>query len=184
MISTNDFRPGVTIEYRNAVWQVQESMHIKPGKGAAFVRTRLKNLQTDEVLAVNFRAGERLTPATIEKLEVVYFYRDGDSYIMMNEEEYVEVEGQHLGSDRELLKEGLAGINILRHKARILRVDLPRTVELQVIDTAPDDRGDTACGGSKRATLETGAIVIVPPHIRIGETIRIDSHKRAYLGRI
>lgn len=185
MISTNDFRPGVSIEFRNGVWQVLEAMHVKPGKGSAFVQTRLRNLSTGEVLRVNFRAGERLPQAPVERIQAAYLYREGAIYYLMDEAEgeFIELTAAHLGDNIELLIEGLTGISVLKHKDRILSVDLPIVVELRVVSTPPDERGDTNSGGGKSAILETGAIVTVPFHIKVGDSVRVDTRTRQYLSR-
>src|ERR1700728_2557208 len=109
MISSNDLRPGVTIEYQNGVWQVIEAMHVKPGKGSAFVQTKLRNVETGDVLSLNFRAGERLSTANIEKIKLVFIYRDSDQYVLMDTGgvESVELEARHFGRNLDLLKEGL-----------------------------------------------------------------------------
>lgn len=186
MISSNDLRPGVTIEYRDSVWQVVEAMHVKPGKGSAFVQTKLRNIETDDVLSVNFRAGERLSSANVEKIKLTFIYRDSDRYILMNVDgtETIELDTKQLGRNVDLLIEGLEDITLTRHRERIIRVDLPNTVELEVRETAPDERGNTNSGSGKPATLETGAIIIVPFHVRIGDKIRVDTRTREYLTRV
>src|SRR5271168_5258426 len=164
MISSNDFRPGVTIVYNNGVWQVIEAMHVKPGKGSAFVRTKLKNVATGNVLEATFRAGEKLPSAIIEKSEMQYLYKAGENYTMMDTVSYEQMElspGQ-IGPAAEFLKEGLENISVLKYEGRVIGVELPNTVELIVTEAAPDERGDTSSGGGKPATLETGAVVTVP----------------------
>jgi len=186
MISSNEFRPGTTIEFRNGVWQVIEAMHVKPGKGAAFVQTKLKNLETGEVLKVNFRAGERLPQAIVDRLDIAYLYRDGAQYAMIDTStgEFLELDARSLAQDADLLAEGLTGITAFRHRERILRIQLPIVVELEVRETPPDERGDTSSGAGKQATLETGAVVVVPFHIRPGDKIRLDTRERKYLARV
>ena len=153
MISSNDFRTGVTIEYNNGIWQVVEFMHVKPGKGAAFVRTRLKNVETGNVLEQTFRAGEKLPTANIEKSEFQYLYRSGENYTMMDQVsfEQMEMSANQIGSTVEFMKEGLEGITVLRYNDRVIGVELPNTVELEVTEAAPDERGDTSSGGGKPA---------------------------------
>lgn len=186
MISSNDFRPGVTIEYRDGVWQVIEAMHVKPGKGSAFVKTKLKNLETGETLQVTFRAGERVQEANIEKVEMIYIYKNGGQYILMDlaSNESLEVEPRLFGQNVDLLKEGLEGITALRHRGRIIHVELPNTVDLAIRVTPPNDRGDTTAGGSKQAILETGATVTVPFHVKTYDIIRVDTRSREYLTRV
>ena len=186
MISSNDLRPGVTIEYRDGVWQVIEAMHVKPGKGSAFVQTKLRNVETGEVLSVNFRAGERLSAATIEKIKLVFIYRDLDQYVLMDScgEESFELAAKHFGRNLDLLKEGLEGISATRHRGRVIRVELPNTVDLEVRETPPDERGNTSSGSGKQATLETGAMITVPFHVKAGDKIRVDTRTREYLTRV
>lgn len=186
MISSNDFRTGVTIEYNNGIWQVVEFMHVKPGKGAAFVRTRLKNVETGNVLEQTFRAGEKLPTANIEKSEFQYLYRSGENYTMMDQVsfEQMEMSASQIGSTVEFMKEGLEGITVLRYNDRVIGVELPNTVELEVTEAAPDERGDTSSGGGKPATLETGATITVPFHIKVGDKIKVDTRSRKYLTRV
>lgn len=186
MISSNDFRPGVTIEFNNKVWQVLEAMHIKPGKGSAFVQTKLRNIETDEVLRLNFRAGQRVSSAQIEKLEMTFLYRAGSEFFMIDSsgEESLEIDSKSFGLNVDLLKEGLDGISVWRHRGNIIRVELPITVDLQVQTTPPDERGDTTSGSSKKATLETGAVILVPFHVKAGDSIRVDTRNREYVARV
>jgi elongation factor P len=186
MISSNDFRTGVTIQYNNGLWQIVEFQHVKPGKGSAFVRTKMKNVETGNTLEVTFRAGEKLPTASIEKSEMQYLYKSGDHYTMMDAVTYEQIElaEAQIGSAVEFLKEGLEGILILRYDGRVIGVDLPNTVELEVKETAPDERGDTSSGGGKPATLETGAIITVPFHLKVGDKIKVDTRNRKYITRV
>lgn len=186
MISSNDFRPGVTIEYNNGIWQVVEAMHVKPGKGSAFVRTKLKNVESGNVLETTFRAGEKLPSAVIEKMETQYLYKSGDNFTLMCTSTYeqFEVEAEKMGSASEFLKEGLENIQVMKYQGRIIGIELPNTVELEVTETAPDERGDTSSGGGKPATLETGAVITVPFHIKVGNKIRVDTRNRKYITRV
>lgn len=186
MISSNDFRPGVTIVYNNGVWAVAEAMHVKPGKGSAFVRTKLKNVETGSVLEVTFRAGEKVPQAVVEKSEMQYLYKTGDDYTFMDSANYEQIEltANQIGEGVEFLKEGLEGIQVMRYEGRVIGVDLPNTVELIVTETVPDERGDTSSGGGKPATLETGAQITVPFHLKQGEKIRVDTRTRKYITRV
>ena len=186
MISSNEFRPGLTIEYRGRVWQIVESMHVKPGKGSAFVQTKLKSVESGDVLKVNFRAGEKVTRANVERYEMQFVYRDRDTCVLMNHDgtESLEVPQQRFGADIDLLQENLEGIEVLKYGDAILRVQLPNVVELKVAETAPDERGDTNSGGGKQAVLNTGATITVPFHIGVGDKIRVDTRSRQYLGRV
>lgn len=186
MISSNDFRPGVTIQYNNGIWQVVEFMHVKPGKGAAFVRTKLRNVETGNVLEQTFRAGEKLPTAVIEKSEMQYVFKSGEAYTLMDVGNYeqIEVSAEQIGDGVEFLKEGLEGLSVMKFEGRIISIELPNTVELQITETAPDERGDTSSGGGKPATLETGAIITVPFHAKVGDKIKVDTRSRKYLTRV
>lgn len=186
MISSNDFRPGVTIQYNNGLWQVVEALHVKPGKGSAFVRTKLRNVETGSVLENTFRAGEKVPTAVIEKTDMQFLYKSGDTYTMMDSTnfEQIEMSADQIGSGVEFLKDGLEGIQVMKFEGRVIGVELPNTVELEVTETAPDERGDTSSGGGKPATLETGAVITVPFHMKVGEKIKVDTRTRKYVGRV
>jgi len=186
MISSNDFRPGVTILHNNGIWQIVEAMHVKPGKGSAFVRTKMKNVESGNVLEQTFRAGEKVPSANIEKCEMQYLYKSGEAYTLMDNGsfEQIEVSAEQIGDPVEFLKEGLEGLTVLKHDGRIIGIELPNTVELEVTECAPDERGDTSSGGGKPATLETGAIITVPFHLKVGDKIKVDTRNRKYLTRV
>ena len=186
MISSNDFRPGITIEYNNGVWQIVEAMHVKPGKGSAFVRTKMKNVETGNSLEITFRAGEKVPQAIVEKLDLQYLYKSGENYAMMDAASYEQMEltKEQIGSAAEFLKEGLENIVILKFQGRIIGCELPNAVELIVSEAAPDERGDTSSGGGKPAILETGATITVPFHIKVGDKIRVDTRTRKYVTRV
>ncbi len=186
MISTNDFRPGVTIQYNNGLWQVVESLHVKPGKGSAFVRTRLKNLETGNVIETTFRAAEKVPQAVVEKMEMQYLYRSGEKFTLMDVSNYeqIEVDPDQVGEAVEFLKEGQEGISVMKYEGRVIGVELPNTVELEIQETVPDERGDTSSGGGKPATLETGANITVPFHIKVGDRVRVDTRTRKYITRV
>lgn len=186
MISSNDLRPGVTIQHNNGIWSVVDAMHVKPGKGSAFVRTKLKNVETGSVLEVTFRAGEKMPSAMIEKEDMQYLFKSGDNFTMMNTVtfEQLELEEKAIGDVCEFLKEGLEGITVMRFDGRVIGVELPNAVELEITDCAPDERGDTSSGGGKPATLETGAVITVPFHIKIGDKVRVDTRTRKYVTRV
>jgi elongation factor P len=186
MISSNDFRPGVTIQYNNGLWQVVEALHVKPGKVSAFVRTKLKNVETGSVLENTFRAGEKVPTANIEKTEMQYLYKSGDNYTMMDTASYdqIELTADQIGDAVEFLKEGLEGITVMRFDGRVIGCELPNSVELEVTECAPDERGDTSSGGGKPATLETGAVITVPFHLKVGDRIKVDTRSRKYVTRV
>lgn len=184
MISSNDFRPGVSIVLDGSVWRVVEFLHVKPGKGSAFVRTKLKNVQSGSVVERTFRAGETVPQATLEKSTMQHTYKDGDEYVFMDMETYEEgrLSAAQIGDRVKYLKEGMEA-NVVRWGDQVLEVELPNSVVLEVVQTDPGVKGDTATGGSKPATLETGAVVMVPLFISQGERIRIDTRNDTYLGR-
>jgi len=176
----------VKIEWNNGIWQIVEAMHVKPGKGSAFVRTRLKNIETGNVLETTFRAGEKVPSAIVEKSTMQYLYKAADKYTMMDTVNFEQLElgASHIGPSAEFLKEGLENITVLKYQNRVIGVELPNTVELVVSETAPDERGDTSSGGGKPATLETGAVISVPFHVKVGDKIRVDTRSRKYLTRV
>ncbi len=184
MISSNDFRPGVSIELDGAVWRVVDFLHVKPGKGSAFVRTTLKNVQTGKVLERTFRAGETVPQATLEKSTMQHTYKDGDDYVFMDMETYEEgrLNAAQIGDRVKYLKDGME-VEVLRWNDQVIGVELPNSVVLQVTQTDPGLKGDTATGGSKPAIVETGAQVMVPLFITTGEKIKIDTRNDTYLGR-
>ncbi len=184
MISSNDFRPGVTIVLDGAVWRVVEFLHVKPGKGSAFVRTKLKNVQTGSVVERTFRAGETVPQANLEKSTMQHTYKDGDDFVFMDMETYEEgrLNANQIGDRVKYLKEGME-VNVVRWDDQVLEVELPNAVVLEIVQTDPGVRGDTATGGTKPAVVETGATVMVPLFISTGERIRIDTRNDSYLGR-
>ena len=184
MISSNDFRPGTTIELDGSVWRVVEFLHVKPGKGSAFVRTKLKNVQSGNSVERTFRAGETVPQAVIEKKEMQHTYRDGDDLVFMDMESYEEgrLTAAEIGDRVKYLKEGMT-VNVITWNDQVLEVELPNSIVLEVTQTDPGVKGDTATGGTKPAIVETGAQVMVPLFISIGERIKIDTRTDAYLGR-
>ncbi|MEB3289620.1 MAG: elongation factor P [Leptolyngbya sp.] len=184
MISSNDFRPGTTIELDGSVWRVVEFLHVKPGKGSAFVRTKLKNVQSGNTVERTFRAGETVPQAVIEKKEMQHTYRDGDDLVFMDMESYEEgrLTAAEIGDRVKYLKEGMT-VNVITWNDQVLEVELPNSIVLEVTQTDPGVKGDTATGGTKPAIVETGAQVMVPLFISIGERIKIDTRTDAYLGR-
>jgi elongation factor P len=184
MISSNDFRSGVTIELDGSVWRVVEFLHVKPGKGSAFVRTKLKNVQTGNVVERTFRAGETVPQATIEKRTMQHTYKEGEQFVFMDMETFEEatLRPEQLGDRTRFLKEGME-VNILFWDEQVLEVELPTSVILEITQTDPGVKGDTATGGTKPAIVETGAQVMVPLFISIGERIKIDTRDGSYLGR-
>lgn len=176
MISVNDFRTNVTIELDGDIFQVIEFQHVKPGKGAAFVRSKLRNLRNGAIAEKTFRAGEKVAKAHIENSRMQYLYASGDMYVFMNNETYDQIELSEAQIQYELkfLKENM-DVSIMSYQGETLGVELPNTVELEVTDTEPGIKGDTASGGSKPATMETGLVVNVPFFVNIGDKLIINT---------
>ncbi|MBC7082199.1 MAG: elongation factor P [Firmicutes bacterium] len=185
MISTNDFHTGLTIELDGEVYTVVDFQHVKPGKGSAFVRSRLKNVKTGYVIEKTFRAGEKLPRAHIDYREMQYLYSSGDENYFMDTSTYEQLvlSNETLGDAKKYLKENMV-IGVQMYEGSPIGVELPNFVELAVVDTDPGLRGDTATGGSKPATLETGAVVQVPLFVNIGDVIRVDTRTGQYLERV
>lgn len=184
MISVNDLKTGLTLELDNGLWSVVEFLHVKPGKGAAFVRTKLKNVETGNVLEKTFRAGEKVGKATLDRREMQYLYKEGADFVMMDMETYEQLPLTEIqvGDGIKYLKENMV-VQVLLHNNRVIGVDLPAHVELEVVDTPPAEKGNTAQGGTKPAKLETGAVVNVPFFVANGDRIRIDTRTNEYLDR-
>lgn len=185
MISSNDFRNGVTIMIDGQLWTVVEFLHVKPGKGAAFVRTKLKNVKTGQTLERTFRAGEKVERATVDNREMQMLYNDADGYHFMDLESYENITLQRdlIGDPADFLKDGMK-IQVQFHDTAPIGADLPAHVELEVKETEPGFKGDTATGATKPAILETGATVNVPLFVNPGDVIRIDTRDRRYIGRV
>lgn len=184
MISVNDVRNGTTIEMDGNVFQVIEFQHVKPGKGAAFVRTKLKNVRTGSVVETTFRAGEKVGKANIERRDYQFLYAGQGSWAFMNNETYeqIELNETQIGDAKHYLLENMV-VQIVDWKGTLIGVELPNTVELKVVETDPGFKGDTATGTTKPATLETGYVVSVPLFINPGDVLKIDTRSGAYLGR-
>ncbi len=185
MISVNDFKTGATIELEGQVWQIVDFQHVKPGKGAAFVRAKMKNVRTGGVIERTFRAGEKVPKAHLDKREMQYLYSDSDGYVFMDNESFdqLSVSPEQLGDGSKWLKENM-NIQIVLYNESIIGLDLPNFVELRVADTEPGIKGDTATGANKKATLETGAVVNVPLFVETGDVLRIDTRSGEYMDRV
>lgn len=185
MISSNDLRPGTTIEMEGVAYTVVDFQHVKPGKGAAFVRTKLKNIRTGNVNEVTFRAGEKIARAIMEKKEYQYMYVTGEEFNFMDNETYdqITLTRDKLGDSAKWLKEGM-NVEILYFQGAIMGVSIPNFVELEITETPPGVKGDTASGGGKPATLEGGAVVQVPFFVNTGDKIRVDTRTGEYLDRV
>ena len=184
MISAGDFRNGVTIELEGNIYQIIEFQHVKPGKGAAFVRTKLKNIKSGGVVEKTFRPTEKFENAHIDRKEMQYLYNDGDLYYFMDNETYEQqaIDSAHLGDGFRFVKENTP-VKVLSYKGVVFGVEPPNFVELQVTKTDPGFKGNTATNATKPATLETGAEIKVPLFIDEGEMIRVDTRTGEYMER-
>jgi len=183
-VSTNDLKNGMTLDLPDGLFTVVEFQHVKPGKGVAFVRTKLKNVRTGAQLERTYRADEKLEQAIIDKRDMQFLYRDGDAYVFMDTSSYeqMEVPPASLGDATKFLKETDEAILQL-YDGEIVGVDLPAAVELQVTDTEPGIQGDRVSGARKPATLQTGLVVQVPLFVNPGESIKVDTRTGEYLTR-
>ncbi|MDR2547083.1 MAG: elongation factor P [Lachnospiraceae bacterium] len=184
MISASDFRNGLTIEYENSVYQILEFQHVKPGKGAAFVRTKLKNIISGGAVEKSFRPNERFPQARIDRKDMQYLYADGELFHFMDEETYEQLSltKEQIGDALKFVKENDT-VKICLHSGNVFAVEPPMHVELEVIDTEPGFKGDTATGATKPCTVETGATVNVPLFVEQGTVIKIDTRTGEYLSR-
>lgn len=185
MISSNDFRTGITIQIDNDLFQVVEFLHVKPGKGSAFVRTKLKNVRTGFVVDKTFRGGEKVQSAFIETRRMQFLYKSDEDYIFMDNENYEQlpVLAKDIGDQVKWLKDAME-CDLRFHGNEIIGVELPNFVELVVTQTDPGFKGDTATGATKPATVETGAVVSVPLFVEIGDKLQIDTRTGEYLRRL
>lgn len=184
MISVNDFRTGLTIEVENNIWQVIEFQHVKPGKGAAFVRSKLRNLRNGNIQDKTFRAGERVGRAHIEHQTMQYLYASGDVHAFMDTSTYEQIElpTEQIEHELKYIVENME-VSVMTYEGEVLGVSLPKNVELEVAETEPGIKGDTVSGGSKSASLETGITVQVPLFINKGERLIISTNDGKYISR-
>jgi elongation factor P len=185
MATTNDLKNGMTLDLDGVLWNVVEFQHVKPGKGGAFVRTKLKNVLTGQVVDRTFNAGTKVDTATVDKREMQYLYQDGNDYVFMDAETYdqIHVPAAAVGDATSYLLENMTA-TVATHDNNVLYVELPASVELTITYTEPGVQGDRSTGGNKPATLETGATVQVPLFITQGEKIKVDTRDGRYLGRV
>jgi elongation factor P len=185
VISTTDFRGGVRLLIDNEPFYIVEFQHVKPGKGGAFVRTKLKSYISGNVLDRTFRSGERFEEPDLEEREMQFLYATGNEYTFMDTETYEQLtfDKKQLGDNADLLKENMIA-KILIYEHRPIDVELPIFIELKVVDADPGVRGDTASGGTKPAVVETGATIKVPLYLEVGTVIKIDTRTRAYVERV
>ena len=184
MISVNDFKTGLTIEVDNEIFTVLEFQHVKPGKGAAFVRSKLKNLRNGNIVERTFRAGENVGRAHVEHREMQYLYASGNEHTFMDTETYdqISIPASRLEWELKFLKEN-ALVNIVIYQGEILGINLPNSIELKVVETEPGVKGNTATGATKNAKLETGLTVQVPLFINEGDVLLIDTREGKYISR-
>ena len=185
-IDTSDFKNGMHMYLDGEVWTIIEFQHVKPGKGGAFVRTRLRKVKTGQVLEKTFRSGERVEPAFVEKLKMQFLYRQADENVLMDLDSYeqIPVASAAFGDQGKYLKEDME-IIALQAAGEVLGYEMPNFVELEVVETDPGYKGDTVSGSStKPAKLETGATINVPFHINVGDVVKVDTRTDAYLERV
>ena len=185
MISTADFRNGMTIEMDGNLYNIVYFQHVKPGKGGAFVRTRLKNLKTGSVTEKTFRAGEKVELAILDKRKMQYLYPDGENLVFMDLETYEQMvmPRSEVGEAADYLLEGIS-VDVPLYEGKPVGVEPPIFVEMEVVETAPGVKGDTASGGSKPATLETGLVISVPLFIEVGNRVKVDTRSGEYVERV
>ncbi len=185
MISAGDFRNGLTFEYDGSVYQVVEFQHVKPGKGAAFVRTKMKNVMTGAVVERTFNPTEKVEPARIERKDMEYLYEDSGLYYFMDQETYdqIPLSQDQLGDALKFVMENMT-VKILSYKGNVFAVEPPTFVEMKVIATEPGVKGNTATNVTKPATVESGAVITVPMFVNEGDAIRIDTRTGEYMERV
>ena len=185
MISAGDFRNGITLEIEGNVYQIMEFQHVKPGKGAAFVRTKLKNIINGGVVEKTFRPTEKFPAARIDRVDMQYLYSDGDLFHFMNTETYdqIALNPDDIGDALKFVKENEM-CKVCSYNGNVFAVEPPLFVELEITDTEPGFKGDTATGATKPAVVETGATVYVPLFVEQGDKIKIDTRSGEYLSRV
>ncbi|MCX7923273.1 MAG: elongation factor P [Clostridia bacterium] len=185
MITAGEFRNGVTFELDGQIFQIVEFQHVKPGKGAAFVRTRLKNIVTGATVERTFNPTDKMPKAHIERKDMQYLYNDGDLFYFMDVETYEQmpINQSQIGDAFKFVKENMT-VKILSHKGNVFGIEPPTFVELEITETEPGYKGDTATGATKPATVETGAVIKVPLFVNQGDVIRIDTRTAEYMERV
>ena len=185
MISAGDFRNGITIELDNNIFQIIEFQHVKPGKGAAFVRTKLKNIKSGGVIEKTFRPTEKCPQARIDRKDMQYLYSDGDLFHFMDQEtfEQIALNEENVGDALKFVKENDI-CKVCSHNGSVFAIEPPLFVELEITETEPGFKGDTATGATKPAVVETGATVYVPLFVELGDKIKIDTRSGEYLSRV
>lgn len=183
-ISTNELKTGISLQIDDGLWQVVEFQHVKPGKGHAFVRTKLKNIETGAVVEKTFRADEKVPQAIIDRRDMQFLYRDGADLVFMDTETYdqVQVPAETVGELVDYMLES-DNVTVVFHESRALGVELPAAVVLAVTETEPGVKGDRVSGATKPATLETGKVVAVPLFVEVGDRVKVDTRDGSYLSR-
>jgi len=184
-ISTNDLKNGITLELDNGLFTVVEFQHVKPGKGGAFVRTKLRNLRNGNLLEKTFNAGIKVEQAILDKRDMQFLYRDADEYVFMDTESYEQmtVAPAALGEAADYLVENATAI-LSMYQGEIVSVEIPASVELKIVDTEPGVQGDRVSGARKPATLETGKVIQVPLFVNVGERVKVDTRSGDYITRV
>jgi elongation factor P len=185
MYSTSDFKKGLKVDYKDQPWVIVDFQHVNPGKGAAFTRTKLKNLETARTVEVTFKSGEKVAEAEVSTREMQYLFTDGASYTFMDQENYEQSSLTHdeMGDSKDYIIEN-STVSVTYYKGRPVTCEVPNFVELKVIETQPNIKGDTSGGGGKPAKLETGLMVTVPFHIGEGSVLKIDTRTATYVEKV
>ncbi|MFL1376931.1 MULTISPECIES: elongation factor P [unclassified Nocardiopsis] len=185
MATTNDIKNGTTLRIDNVLWNVLEFQHVKPGKGGAFVRTKLKNVLTGKIVDRTFNAGAKVEFASVDRRDMEYLYHDGDAYVFMDSQTYdqIQVPEAVVGKDSDFLLENTK-VTVATNEGNPLYIELPAAVELEITQTDPGVQGDRSTGGTKPATVQTGATIQVPLFISQGERVKVDTRTGDYLGRV
>jgi elongation factor P len=186
MYETTDFRKGLKIEYDGKAWEIVEFQHVNPGKGSAFVRTRIKNLETAKVIDVTFKAGvDRVGVPDIKLAGMQYLYADAEGYHFMDNESYDQVvlKGDEVGDSKYYLKENNS-VRVTYYRSRPVAIEVDNFIELAVTETQPNIKGDTSGGGGKPATMETGLTITVPFHINVGDILKVDTRTNKYVEKV
>ncbi len=186
MATTSDIRNGLMIEYKDGIYEVIDFLHVKPGKGNTFVRTKMRNVRTGQVLENNFRISEKLTEIRVEKIKRQYLYFDGHFYVFMDNETYeqMNVEKEVIGELDKYLIENTDVVMKMTPTGEILEIELPTTVEMEIVECDPNVKGNTASGGGKNAVTQTGLRLTVPFFIEVGQKIKIDTRNGQYMERV
>lgn len=186
MLTPTDFKNGLTLKWKNGIYQVVEFLHVKPGKGAAFVRAKLRNLLTKSTLEDTFRMNEQFEPAQIDRREMQFLYPSGDIYSFMDMKTYeqMELNKDDVGEESILFLKEETVCTVILCEGKVLTIELPNSIELKIVETAPNEKGNTSSGGTKPAKLETGATINVPFFVEQGETIRVNPQTKQYQDRV